>query len=266
MTPESPSDPPLRVGWLPDGPFAYTDEGEGPAVVALHGLPGSGRDYRWLGAALEPRVRLIRIDQPGFGGTPRATAPEPTLDARARFVLSAIDALGLDDYSILAHSMGGPLAMAVAARAPAQVRGLALLASVGLSVHRLARKTPREPDVARLLDVPLFAQLVLPSMRRGFVRAGFPSSTSDEAMLHSSRIFSRLSFAEIRREAKHVRAQTLIAWAEDDPLVEPAIALELAAALPPGPRVAFDDGGHNIQKTRAIELADALCGWTRTLP
>ena len=266
MTPETPSDPPLRVAWLPDGPFTYTDEGEGPVLVALHGLPGSGRDYRWLGAAIEPRVRLIRIDQPGFGGTPRATGPEPTLDARARFVLGATEALGLDRFALVAHSMGGPVAMAVAARAPARVRGLALLASVGLSVHRLARKTPRHPDVARLLDVRLFARVVLPSLRGGFLRAGFPSSTSDEAMLHTTRVFSRLSFAEIRREAQRVRAETFVAWAADDALVEPAIGLELAAVLPPGPRLVFEDGGHNIQKTRAVELADGLSVWMRTLP
>ena len=37
--PESPSDPPLRTVQLPGGPVSYTDEGEGPIVLCVHGVP-----------------------------------------------------------------------------------------------------------------------------------------------------------------------------------------------------------------------------------
>ena len=36
--------------------------------------------------------------------------------------------------------------------------------------------------------------------------------------------------------------------------VEPAIAQELGAACPAGPRISYPDGGHNLQKTRSVEL------------
>ena len=39
--------------------------------------------------------------------------------------------------------------------------------------------------------------------------------------------------------------------------------LSLSAALPAGPRLVFPSGGHNIQKTRAVEIADALVAWAR---
>lgn len=258
MTPERPSDPPLRTAWLAEGPFSYTDEGEGPVLVALHGLPGSARDYRWLAPALAG-VRLIRIEQPGFGGTPRRTEPSPRLFDRARFVTRALDALGIDRCAVLGHSMGGPLAMCVAS--DARISGLVLLASVGLRPHRLMRKIGRRPDLARLLDVRPVARALLPPMRKGFVRAGFPESTPDEAILQCTRIFSQVRFSEIRDAVRGVTAPTFLAWAEDDPLVEGTIALELDRALPRGPRVAFDDGGHNIQKTRAIELGEAIVRW-----
>jgi pimeloyl-ACP methyl ester carboxylesterase len=260
LTPERPSDPPLRTAWLPRGPFSYTDEGEGPVLVALHGLPGSARDYRWLAPALDG-VRLIRLEQPGFGATPRATEPSSRLFDRARFVSDALDAIGVERYAVLGHSMGGPLAMCVAAGE--RVTGLALLASVGLHPHRLMRKVGRQPDLAWMLDVYPIARALLPPMRKGFVRAGFPASTPDEAILHCTRIFSQFRFSEVHEVVPRVRTPALIAWAEDDPLVESAIALSLSPALPPGPRIAFDDGGHNIQKTRAIELGAALVSWTR---
>ena len=46
MHPERPSDPERRKGKAAGGVFTYTDEGAGPAVVAIHGLPGSARDFR----------------------------------------------------------------------------------------------------------------------------------------------------------------------------------------------------------------------------
>lgn len=248
----------MRAGWLREGPFSYSDEGEGPVVLALHGLPGSARDWRWLAPALDG-VRTIRLEQPAFGGTPRCTEPDPSLAARARFVMSTIDALDLDDIVVLGHSMGGPLALAVAASLPSRVRGLALFASVGLRPHRMIRKLGRPPrELVRVADTPPIRRAILPPLRRGFVRAGFPVTTPDDAILQSMRIVSALSFAEIRAAVAAVRCPTLLAWANDDPLVEEAIGLELASALPEGPRLAFETGGHNVQKSRAIELGQAL--------
>src|SRR5688500_7794578 len=106
MTPERPSDPPEVSGWLPRGPFGYTDEGEGVALVALHGLPGTVRDFRWLAPAISPGVRSIRLEQAGFGGTPVATEPDPSLAARTELVIAMLDALSIDRFVVLGHSMG----------------------------------------------------------------------------------------------------------------------------------------------------------------
>jgi pimeloyl-ACP methyl ester carboxylesterase len=264
-TPDRPADPPVRTASLPTGPFTYTLEGEGAALVLLHGLPGSVRDYRWLAPALEG-ARVIRLDQPGFGGTPTTTAPDPSLEGRARFVRDALALLGVERFVVLGHSMGGPLAMAVAASAHEHVRGLALLASVGLRPHRLLRRLGRSPDLPRLLDVPVLGALLLRGpVRRGFAKAGFPASTPEPAIRQSIRVVSRLSFPEVQAAVARVRAPSFVAWAEDDPLVEGAIGLELGTALPPGPRLTFERGGHNVQKTQALELGAALSAWIGSL-
>ncbi len=119
------------------------------------------------------------------------------------------------------------------------------------------------PTWCRVMHVNVTAafaltQVLMPALRRRFVRAGFPASTPDEAIRQSMRIVQRLPFADVRAAAAAVRCPTFLAWAEDDPLVEGAIGLELARELPDGPRLVFPDGGHNIQKTRAIELGRAL--------
>jgi pimeloyl-ACP methyl ester carboxylesterase len=50
----------------------------------------------------------------------------------------------------------------------------------------------------------------------------------------------------------------LVAYARDDHMIETEVAEDLAAAIPGARVLAFDDGGHNIQKTRAVELGAAI--------
>ena len=53
-------------------------------------------------------------------------------------------------------------------------------------------------------------------------------------------------------------APTLVAFCRDDHLLDEAIAEELARHIPGARRLAFPTGGHNLQKTRAPELAAAI--------
>lgn len=255
MTPERPSDPTPRLVWVRGWPASLTDEGDGPVVVALHGLPGGARDWRWLAPAL-PGVRFIRIELPGFGGTPLEMA-DPGLEARARWVLDVVDALGIARFAVMGHSIGGPVAMAVAALGAARVTALGLVASVGLSSHRGYRQAKPMRLLAPLLKVPGLSRAMRPVLRGTFERFGFRGHR-DEALRQTLRVVEALDFDENRGFATRVVAPTLVAWCEDDPIVESAIGEALAAVLPDGPRLRFADGGHNPQKTRAIELGAAL--------
>ena len=53
----------------------------------------------------------------------------------------------------------------------------------------------------------------------------------------------------------------LVAWARDDRLVAPHIIEGLVEVVPEGPRLCFETGGHNLQKTQATEIAEALRCW-----
>ena len=65
-------------------------------------------------------------------------------------------------------------------------------------------------------------------------------------------------FATQARNTKKLSVPTLSAWAEDDTFIERAVFEEHAAKLPAGPRLTFPRGGHNVQKSHAVELAAGL--------
>jgi pimeloyl-ACP methyl ester carboxylesterase len=257
-TPAAPSDPPLRTGQVAGGRFTWTDEGAGPVIVAVHGLPGSVRDWRWLSSALPRTVRFVRLDLPAFGGTPLETAPGPHLDARGAFVNAALDALAIERCVILGHSMGGPVALSAAAHAPGRISALGLLSSVGLRPHRLIRRFWGYKTWAKAMDVPGVSIPARAALRALFRASGFPSQTTTEEVAHTTRCLGALDYAAQGANTRAWKGTTLTAWAEDDAFIEPAVFEEHAAALPPGPRLKWSVGGHNIQKTQAVELAQAL--------
>ena len=94
MRPDHPSDPPrarLALSWCA---LTYTDVGAGsPTIVALAGLPGTARDWRWMGPELEPLARLIRLELPGFGGSSWPGDHPMRLGERAQIVIEALEAL-----------------------------------------------------------------------------------------------------------------------------------------------------------------------------
>lgn len=264
-TPSAARDPKRHTAQVARGPFSYTDEGNGPTIVAVHGLPGSSRDYRWLGAALPPTVRLLRLDLPGFGGTPVITSPGTTIDQRAAFVVEALAALRIEQCVLLGHSMGGPVALAAASQAPSRVAALALLASVGLRPHRLLRRFVGRELFARAVDAPLMRGPTRAMLKAVFTAAGFSAKTRTDEVAHTVRCVAALSFGAQERHTAAVRMPTLCAWADDDAFIEREIFEEHAARLPVGPRLRWPTGGHNIQKTHAVELGGALAAFARSL-
>jgi pimeloyl-ACP methyl ester carboxylesterase len=103
------------------------DTGRGPALLFLHHFGGSARSWTGVIDRLSDQYRCIATDLPGFGTANRRPRPFTTASS-ADHVLAVADRLGLRDYQIVGHSMGGKIALAAAARTPPGLRGLVLLA------------------------------------------------------------------------------------------------------------------------------------------
>jgi len=260
-TPAQPSDPQKHTASTAGGPFSYTDEGDGPVLLGVHGLPGSVRDFRWLAAALPPGVRFIRLDLPGFGATPLKTDPATHVDARGAFVLRALEALNIKRAVVLGHSMGGPVAISAAVQDPARITGLALLASVGVRPHHVLRRMVGRGVLARGVDVPVLGAVLSRVMFQSLRAVGFPPTMTLPEAAQTLRIVGRLDFAALTHNVRALNTPTLAAYAKDDPFIEPPITQQLWEQLPAGPRLWLEDGGHNIQKGHAVELGQALAAF-----
>lgn len=260
MTPEHPSDPPAKTVALPGGPLAYADEGEGLPIVLVHGLPGGRRDFRWLAPCLSPHVRVLRPDLPGWGDSPLETAPGTTLAARGVVVAELVEALGLERVVLAGHSMGGAVSLAAWERLGSKVAGMAFIAAPGPRPHRRMRDW-KPKLVARMLRTPLRYPLMGP-LRRSFASAGFPPM-SDPQLLHCMACVAAFDWSAQSRRLHALDVPSLVTWCDDDFLIEGPIFEELSTVAPDGPRLRFPDGGHTLQKSRSVEIGEALVAFAQ---
>lgn len=107
---------------------AYTDEGQGTALLLLHGYCGSRRYWDDVLPALRAEFRVIAPDCRGHGET-QATGGAYPMELLAEDASQLLEALHVKQAYVLGHSMGGYAALAFAERYPSQLLGIGLLHS-----------------------------------------------------------------------------------------------------------------------------------------
>ncbi len=110
----------------------YAQRGDaGPAVVLIHGFGGDCDNWLFNLDALAAGARVYALDLPGHGQSSKAVT-DGSVDALARAVLEFMDAVGVEQAHLVGHSLGGAVALAVAAAAPPRASALSLIAPAGL--------------------------------------------------------------------------------------------------------------------------------------
>lgn len=95
--------------------------------LALHYWAGAGHEFDHLRSLLPAGTQLLAPDLPGFGDEAAPAGFDYSVDSYADWVAALIIEQKLDEYVLVGHSMGGKIALALAARQPTGLRGLVLL-------------------------------------------------------------------------------------------------------------------------------------------
>ena len=140
----------------------YLQRGRGEPLLLIHGLGGSGADWAFQVAALEHRFRIIVPDLPGSGHSlpPRN---EYTIAGFAGALWKLMDHLKIVRPNIVGFSLGGAVALEMAALRPACVPKLGLINSLATYQPRDLRKwleTYVAATLVRLLGMPRAACLM----------------------------------------------------------------------------------------------------------
>ena len=104
--------------------LSYFVEGEGPPITLLHGFTQSGRSWREVMSKMPAGWKWIVPDLRGHGETQTRQGSPCSMDACMEDLLALWDDLGVERTHLAGYSMGGRLALHVAARRPDRVLSL----------------------------------------------------------------------------------------------------------------------------------------------
>lgn len=251
--------------------------GNEPAVVMIHGLPGSIRDWAAVTPFLASRHRVV-IDRPGFADTGGSAL---TMREQADVIAEGLRALSIERALLVGHSYGGTVALTIARRHPELVGGIVLAAPMG-GGRGMPLAMRNEARALLLVTVPGIGDLIRRTVgwgitklvvRRAFARAFAPSPVAPEyeahayaltlrpatlRSLYANRVDFNRDFGWLDRGLDEVQIPVGIVRAVDDAMVGSWSAVGLRDYLPNV--VSFQEchGGHMIPFTRPETIAEAI--------
>lgn len=253
--------------------FHYKDEGEGPALLLLHGTLGDLRDWDGWSEELKKDFRVIRFDMPGFGITGAIANKNYSIERLHSLIDTFMDQLGVEKFGIVGISYGGIVTFRYAATRTDRVTSMILINSAGIQTgKRVVKKevASSKPPKNIFMD-PVVNKQDIEGFYQGYI--------NDPAKRTPELIQRKLDFLNIvgrNDEAKslysfysrndpfgvlaHVKAPSLIMWGGGNKALDTETAQLFMGALKNAcakKLVTFEQGGHYINVERPIETAKA---------
>lgn len=211
-------------------PVHYEVAGAGTPLVFVHGLSESSRVWYRNIPELARSYQVYLIDLPGFGAM-RAYRKQFNLEQCAVWLDGWMQAVGLETASLVGHSMGGYIVMALAAMKPEKIKHLVLVDAVGIpfrcSVNRLVY--PALKAIGR--TTPAF----WPCIAYDYLRAG-PAMIWNAAR-------QTVALDEISVPS-FVRVPTLLIWGSEDDLIPLSSGHQLHERLNGSRMLVFSGANH----------------------
>ncbi|HEV2746702.1 MAG TPA: alpha/beta hydrolase [Allosphingosinicella sp.] len=242
--------------------FSVVVKGTGPDVILIPGLTAS-RDIWSATVAKVPGYRYHLVQVNGFAGTaPGANSIGPVVAPLADEVAAYVRARGLSRPAMVGHSMGGTVAMMVAARHPERVgrvmvvdmlpQPAGLLGSSATGVRGLAeslRGLAASPG-GRQFVASLIATFGTPEAEAG---------ASDPDLV--ARVTHELALTDLTPELAKIAAPLTVVYAAPDRESRAAVASSYRSAYAgkPGAKlIRIDDSGHMIMYDQPARFQAAL--------
>ena len=247
------------------GPLEYAVEGNGPAVLVIHGAGGGYDQGLWLGRlVLGDAYSFISVSRYGYLRSPIPDGA--TVQSQADIYRELLDELGVQRVIVLGISAGGPSATRFASDFPGRTSALLLVSAVSQGPQP-GDKPPFYVGVIHLLQQSDYAYWLVTKYLRGQMLSliGIPPDVyaafnpeeqrlAQEMLdtMHpmTSRFKGTLNDeAMIRREtipADAITSPVLIAHARDDALVGYSHAEHASAVIPGARLLEFATGGHGL--------------------
>jgi pimeloyl-ACP methyl ester carboxylesterase len=269
---------------LPGGPLRVFERGSGPAIVFVHGLLVNANLWRKVVPRLAPDFRCVALDMPL--GSHELAMPEGApagAPAAATLVADALDALDLDQVTVVGNDSGGAISQIVVTTRPERVGRLALTScdyreNFPPKLFAYFKPAAMVPGLMWALLQPM--RLGLP--RRTPIAFGWLTKRPIDRPAEDSYLYPSITDAAIRRDARgFIRgsdpSQTLaaadrlgefdrpalIAWSAEDKVFPQSDGRRLAADLAKARFELVEDARTFSMEDNPERLSELIAGFVR---
>jgi pimeloyl-ACP methyl ester carboxylesterase len=252
----------------------YVTEGQGLPLLLLHGPPFDHQVWAPAIPYLSGHFRVVAPDLPGYGRSqPLDQGGSP--DALIRTIAALMTSLHIVPGFVAGASLGGGVALGLAARHPERIHGLVAIGSLGierwpaiaqLRLARLMRSLPGPLALVLRLTPHVQARWFLRNALGGThpsadmfaeqIAATLRTRTGRRALIQALRSLDEWQF--VMRQLGGVRAPALLVWGEHDRIYGLPAAERLRQALPNAQLVTLAGAGHLLPVERPVELAEKM--------
>lgn len=253
--------------------------GSGDPVVLLHGTPFSSYVWRDVARALAATHEVYVWDMLGYGISEQRDGQDVSLAAQTDVFADLLDLWDLPAPAVVAHDVGGAVALRTHLLRGAAYRRLALVDAVALAPwgSPFFRLVGEHTPVFEALPAPLHEALV-----RAYVssaaRGALPPPVLDALVAPwlgergQAAFYRQIAQAdqrytdEVQPLYPNVEIPVMVCWGENDTWIPVTKAYELTDALPGARLRTIPDAGHLVQEDAPAELLSALWEFLHEMP
>lgn len=269
---------------LPQGTIRYFEAGSGAPLVFVHGLLVNANLWRKVVKRLAPDFRCIALDLPlGSHTQPMPEGADLAPPALAGLVADAIEALGLEDVTLVGNDTGGAICQMVVTSRPERIGRLVLTScdyrdQFPPAMFDYFKPAVRIPGALKLLFAPMRLRFprYLPFAFGWLVKRRIDREAEDSYVYPPGairgveadlkRVIVGIDKADLNRAADRLggfEKPALIAWSREDKLFKPAHAERLAQDLPNARLEWVDDARTFSMEDNPAQLAELIAGFVR---
>ena len=218
----------MALTWCAVRADGLIDEGSGPPLVLIHGIPTWGYLWSTVIPPLAEDCRVLVPDLPGFGFSDKRDAFDRSIARQAEYLDAWMRAIGVERATMIGHDIGGGVALRLATATPERIDRLVLVNTVCYDSWPIELMLQfGHPAANRRLSSRMLATILRQALKGGFqssppaglldgLIAPYTTDVGKLSLIRNASALNTNLTTEIVEQLPAIRIPTMILWGADD--------------------------------------------------
>ena len=223
-----------------EGKFKYIEEGQGEAIVLLHGLFGALSNFQFIIEAFRDRYTVVVPLLPLFD----LSLLNTTVKGLANYVEDFIDFKGYSKINLLGNSLGGHVSLLYALKHQDNLNSMILTGSSGLFENAMSNSFPKRGNYEFIKEKTEFTFYDPKTATKELVDEVFETVNNRKKVLHILSLAKSAIRHNVGENLRQITVPSFLIWGKQDKITPIAVGEEFNRLLPNSELKLVDKCGH----------------------